>query len=1376
MPGLINRHTRNVLPLQNCQITGCVNGYSSGVTATLTYQNDEDHLVDGLYIFPVDDLNTVVGFEAEVYGRTYSVQIRDKTQCDDSTCQNDQGSGTGSHICLNQGKFIVNEFDETTIFSATVGTIPPFGSVRLLISIVSELEITIDGALVFQLPSVFTPRYCPTTLPDQSSLLSVSYFGADDPVQKNTLCSLLEIAREIPTNSFKYDFGFHLGVKAPALLAGVSSSSHSIRVDADPCANDASEVIVSLAEPHDYTRDLQIAIFLAKPHEPSVVIEHGDMTPKEYEEHLKSTDSFSTLVNSEKRMDDSVKVGLLRSRIHKDVMHNPIVMLNYSPDFDGLADSLHKRFEVPGEFIFVVDRSGSMSGANIANARETLMLFLKSLPNTCQFNIIGFGSSFKPLFESSRPYTQVTVNEGSQYVTKMKADMGGTNLFSPLEWLFKKPTCRGFPRHVFVLTDGTVSNIHQVIELVKYNSHNTRVFSFGVGPRASVRLVQGIAAAGRGTAEFIGLEERMQSKVISSLKKSLQPFVSDVNITWSLPHGLEVQETPKDLQILTPGERLVVYGVLYDTNILKEDEKTTEKEENNEQEETETVKKNPLEEKVPSKEKSSFEDNLLTSDTRNEPRSDQQVKHLDNRALVALRQKLSRDEDADTKSSDEGIVDDQVQQRYFDIISRNGRALSNPETAFDSALLRKLLDSIAEEQKAKAARKEERRARYRERYTNTEPRRKISDVVLAPFTSEWDHYMQLGLGTSTSDSFRFSWDEDGMLPMKEGGNEGLAVLRGLFCGRPFHCQICFDLTTVMDGVKPVNEDEFWEDTVHRLAAKSLIQHYDSLYFRTAKDEGKSNTSTELSSDEALSYKAKMVDVSDVSGVVSRHTMFVTVNQESNEELPTYVQIQPMIRRNKKQTVVRRSSYRRSGYTTGLGRRPESSFNDHDDDDAFLSRGSSFLDPTMSSSHSLHGTYPAEEYMEPISPTPPYRAGPPDSLGRSLSVSVSQATLSGGSWSRSSSFKKKASYIGAKLMRARFSNTPSKQPLFKAFMPDRSLSTEVVELLSLIDLQLACGAWELNMKMAEAIDIPLESLRRSSPLCHMRPPACTCGHEIQIRVEDMSEEVDSGEELDFDDRGSSSGGGVLRRQQRISEDDNQGTSTTESPSPSPSQDKDENQNDMQNEDGEISVVVPVLNRSMSSEGQVSASSSPKERHAKQESSNLLQTDGRRRRKSIYYSKDSKESSSLSMQSQDSGDKQKGRNKSPGNIKEIFTFPTRRRALHHFPCRFSTTDEDLSVFSDSVFSPTSPPDYGTPVFRIEDEETNQLWATALALSWLEHKCCNFFEEWELIAAKADRWLVDQHLPNGFDLPGLKAAASQVLVLLGRPKLQRQDSFIN
>ena len=57
------------------------------------------------------------------------------------------------------------------------------------------------------------------------------------------------------------------------------------------------------------------------------------------------------------------------------------------------------------EFIFVIDRSGSMHGQSINLAVEALLLFLHSLPLGSKFNVYSFGSRFVKLFPTSVFYS-----------------------------------------------------------------------------------------------------------------------------------------------------------------------------------------------------------------------------------------------------------------------------------------------------------------------------------------------------------------------------------------------------------------------------------------------------------------------------------------------------------------------------------------------------------------------------------------------------------------------------------------------------------------------------------------------------------------------------------------------------------------------------------------------------------------------------------------------------------------------------------------------------------------------------------------------------------------------------------------------------------
>uniref|UniRef100_A0A8C4C6G3 Uncharacterized protein n=1 Tax=Denticeps clupeoides TaxID=299321 RepID=A0A8C4C6G3_9TELE len=75
-------------------------------------------------------------------------------------------------------------------------------------------------------------------------------------------------------------------------------------------------------------------------------------------------------------------------------------------------------------------------------------------------------------------------------------------------------------------------------------------------------------------------------------------------------------------------------------------------------------------------------------------------------------------------------------------------------------------------------------------------------------------------------------------------------------------------------------------------------------------------------------------------------------------------------------------------------------------------------------------------------------------------------------------------------------------------------------------------------------------------------------------------------------------------------------------------------------------------------------------------------------------------------------------------------------------------------------SEPEASGTPG---KPEPEGMVWATAVALAWLEHSSASYFIEWELAAAKASMWLDAQSVPEGRDLAAVKAAANQLFIIL-------------
>uniref|UniRef100_A0AAQ4QBJ0 VWFA domain-containing protein n=1 Tax=Gasterosteus aculeatus aculeatus TaxID=481459 RepID=A0AAQ4QBJ0_GASAC len=160
----------------------------------------------------------------------------------------------------------------------------------------------------------------------------------------------------------------------------------------------------------------------------------------------------------------------------------------------------------------------------------------------------------------SEEYNQKTMEEALKKVEEMEANLGGTEILKPLKHIYRQPSIPNQPRQLFVFTDGEVGNTKEVINLVKQNSASHRCFSFGIGEGASSALINGLAKEGGGHAQFITGADRMQPKVMQSLRFALQPAVVDVSVKWDLPSGVSVTALSPPIAALFQGQRSLVYA------------------------------------------------------------------------------------------------------------------------------------------------------------------------------------------------------------------------------------------------------------------------------------------------------------------------------------------------------------------------------------------------------------------------------------------------------------------------------------------------------------------------------------------------------------------------------------------------------------------------------------------------------------------------------------------------------------------------------------------------------------------------------------------------------------------------------------------------
>lgn len=192
---------------------------------------------------------------------------------------------------------------------------------------------------------------------------------------------------------------------------------------------------------------------------------------------------------------------------------------------------------VPKEYIFLLDRSGSMSGSKIHDATSALISSLDLLKPDSYFNIMSFGSDYSAMFSNSVITSKENITKAKMLLQTYSANMGGTEIYGCLGALFTNSikkftnsvTTLTIPanceRVVVFLTDGQIDNLDSVYSLINNNNKNSniRIFSIGIGNDASRELIKKIADITSGISQMVvdsaNISEVAKSMIVNTEKK-----------------------------------------------------------------------------------------------------------------------------------------------------------------------------------------------------------------------------------------------------------------------------------------------------------------------------------------------------------------------------------------------------------------------------------------------------------------------------------------------------------------------------------------------------------------------------------------------------------------------------------------------------------------------------------------------------------------------------------------------------------------------------------------------------------------------------------------------------------------------------------------
>ena len=280
--------------------------------------------------------------------------------------------------------------------------------------------------------------------------------------------------------------------------------------------------------------------------------------------------------------DDDIGLSLLTYRTGE---RDGYFMLLASPRI-----SVPKARIMPKQVIFVLDRTGSMQGDKIKQARKSLLFCLDSLRPEDRFGLITFSESPDLFTSKLLPATEANVKRAKAFVADIEAS-GGTNIDEALKAaLDLSKTEDSTQKMIVFLTDGlpTIGETNVETILKRVEARNTlpknvterneneiqpaafpakgkavanapaRIFCFGLGYDVNVPFLDRLANIGRGDADYVKPEEDVEAKVSNFFAKIESPVLSDLRLAFN---GAEIYDVfPKNYPDMFKGSQLVVTG------------------------------------------------------------------------------------------------------------------------------------------------------------------------------------------------------------------------------------------------------------------------------------------------------------------------------------------------------------------------------------------------------------------------------------------------------------------------------------------------------------------------------------------------------------------------------------------------------------------------------------------------------------------------------------------------------------------------------------------------------------------------------------------------------------------------------------------------
>ena len=515
---------KGCLPLVALDLDVQIDGLTAHSTVSQCFKNVFAGPLEATYIFPLPPRAAVVGFRMIVNGAVIEGRIDERAQA---------RADYDAAIARGQSAAIAEE-ERADVFTVRVGNIPAGALARVEFTLVEPLAIDSLEA-TYRFPLVVSQRYCPGAAIDGDS--------TGDGMTPDT--DLVPDASRIspPVLLPGFPNPVRLGIRAriggPAPLVEDLATSIPVKLVQ---GEDALQVVVEPGNRLDRDFVLRWPLGLGAVPKATFAIESDSARP----------------------------VGMGRKEGSTEAPGDgTFSLVLFPPQLDKVA-------RPPRDVVFLLDRSGSMGGWQIAAARRAIARSLDRLSSEDRVAVIAFDSVLDQMHDSPELIPATDRNRWSilEWLGKIEA-RGGTEMELALKAglaLLKrprkkkgepKPTASDVPARdpiLVLVTDGQVGDEDRVLARLEKSLGATTLHVVGIDTSANAGLLTRLADSSGGTHDIVESEDRLDEVMDRIQERLVAPIVTDVRLEGDGIEILDDSVVPAKRPSLFPGVPLVLRG------------------------------------------------------------------------------------------------------------------------------------------------------------------------------------------------------------------------------------------------------------------------------------------------------------------------------------------------------------------------------------------------------------------------------------------------------------------------------------------------------------------------------------------------------------------------------------------------------------------------------------------------------------------------------------------------------------------------------------------------------------------------------------------------------------------------------------------------